>query len=382
VHGDTEIEENETVIVTLSNIVNTTGATILGTAVGTGTIVNDESAPGSLNLGSYVRTGRFNLPEPTRTALPAGTPVHNLLCQEASAVTYNWDTDTLFITGDGGRSITQVSKTGQLIDTMSLALKAGAPQGVEFYDPEGLTYVGNGQFVLSEERDRQIVKFTYAAGTTLTRANAQTVDLGTFDDNTGTEGLSWDPLTGGFIVLKEKSPIGVFQTMVDWAAGTATNGSPTTVNSTNLFDTTLLGMTDVADVFTFSNLPAMSGTAQEGNMLVLGQEDARIVNVSRTGVISSSLNITADPGDTISSPNMQHEGITMDRAGNIYVVNENGGGDINYPQLWVYSSSSAQNTAPTAVAVNNAVTSLEENSSTASPVKLGDIVVSDDGLGT
>src|SRR5262249_35437869 len=31
------------------------------------------------------------------------------------------------------------------------------------------------------------------------------------------------------------------------------------------------------------------------------------------------------------------EGITMDREGNIYTVNENGGGDSNHPQLWVYS---------------------------------------------
>ena len=306
VNGDTDSEPDETVIVTLSNVVNTTGTTILGTSVGTGTILTDDTilpqistqpasttitsggtttltfvATGSpfptiqwyqgasgdtsnpvgtnsnsfttpaltstttywarvsnvgatvdsdtatvtivagatgVDLSTYVRVGRYDLPEPTRTALPPGTATHNLLCQEASAVTYNWDTDTLFISCDGGRSITQVSKTGQLIDTMSLDLQAGAPQGTAFYDPEGITYIGGGQFVISEERDRQIVKFTYAAGTTLTRANAQTVDLGTFDDNTGTEGLSWDPQTNGFIFLKEKSPIGVFQTNVDFAA--------------------------------------------------------------------------------------------------------------------------------------------------------------------
>lgn len=382
VHGDTAVEASETVVVTLSGVVNTTGVTIIGTAEGTGTIVNDETAVGTLNLANYVRTGRFNLPEPTRTALPPGTADHNLLCQEASGVTYNWDTDSLFITCDGGRSITQVSKTGALINTMSLDLQSGAPQGTAFYDPEGITYIGNNQFVFSEERDRQLVKFTYAAGTTLTRANAQTVDLGTFDDNTGTEGLSWDPLTSGFIVLKEKTPIGVFQTTVNFDNGTASNGSSTTANSTKLFDTTLLGLTDVADVFAFSNLPDMVGQAQESNMLILGQENARILNIDRNGVISSALNINADPGDTISSPNMQHEGITMDRAGNIYVVNENGGGDINYPQLWVYSPSSAQNVAPTAVALNNSVTSIQENSNTASPVKVGDIVVSDDGLGS
>lgn len=66
----------------------------------------------SLDLTRYVRIGRYDLPEPTRTSLPAGTPSWNLLAQEASAVTYNKDTDTLFILGDGGTSIVQVSKTG------------------------------------------------------------------------------------------------------------------------------------------------------------------------------------------------------------------------------------------------------------------------------
>ncbi|MCW1924280.1 lamin tail domain-containing protein [Luteolibacter arcticus] len=468
VNGDTDSEPDETVVVTLSNIVNTTGTTTLGEEVGTGTILADDvfiatqpvstaivsggvttlflDAIGSpaptiqwyqgnagdtstpvgtdsrifvtpalaastsywarltngvttvdtsvatvsivpaatgVNLATYVRTGRHGLPEPTRTALPAGTAAHNLLCQEASGVAYNWDTDTLFISCDGGRSITQVSKTGQLIDTMSLDLQTGAPQGTAFYDPEGITYVGGGQFVFSEERDQQLVKFTYVPGTTLTRANAQTVDLGPFDDNTGTEGLSWDPPASDFIALKEKSPIGVFRTGVDFTAGTATTAPPTSGNeASNLFNTSLLGMTDVADVFAFTNIPSMAGQPQEASLLVLGQENARVVTISRSGTIGSTLNITADPGDTISPPDMQHEGITMDRAGNIYIVNENGGGNINFPELWVYSTTTLSNTAPTAVAVNNAVTSIQENANTASPVKVGDIVVSDDGLGT
>jgi uncharacterized protein YjiK/2',3'-cyclic-nucleotide 2'-phosphodiesterase (5'-nucleotidase family) len=469
VNGDSDAEADETVVITLSNVVNTTGATVIQTAAGTGTILNDDiispmittqpvgtkiatgytatlslaasgtplpsvqwyqgasgttttpvgtnsssfttpalttttdywarvtngggsadsvtatvtvtSGVTSVDLSTYVRVARYDLPEYRRTALPPGTAAHNLLCDEASGVTYNWDTDTLFICGDGGRAITQVTKSGQLVDTMSLALNAGNPQGTEFYDPEGITYIGGGQFVFCEERERRLVKFTYAAGTTLTRAAAQTVDIGTFDDNTGTEGLSYDPQTSGFIVLKEKTPIGVFQTGVDFAAGTATNGSPTTVNSTNLFDTTLLGMTDVADVFAFSNIPSMTGQPQSGNLLIIGQENARVVNVDRSGSIHSTLNISSDPGNPLSAADQQHEGITMDRAGIIYVVNENGAGSIQYPQLWVYAPSSLPNQAPTAITLNNAVNSLEENTSTASPIKIADIVVTDDGLG-
>jgi uncharacterized protein YjiK len=467
VNGDIAPEGNETVIVTLSNLVDTTGATIIGTAEGTGTILNDDavaptftqhplnttittgsvialnsSAIGNpaptyqwyqgtsgntgnpingatqsnfstpsltattsfwvratnsvgsadsstatvtvvpvgtfVNLATYVRVGRFDLPEPTRTAPPMPG---NLLCQEASGVAYNWDTDTLFICGDGGKSITQVTKTGVLVNTMTLA-DGTSPQGTDFYDPEGITYIGGGQFVMSEERDRQLVKFTYVPNTTLSRSGAQTVKIGTFVPNTGTEGLSFDPLTSGFICLKEITPMGIFQTAVDFVAGTATNGSPTTENSTNLFDPALTGMADLGDVFALSVLPSMTAQSQQGNLLVLSQESARIVNIDRSGSISSTLQIVADPGSPISAANQQHEGVTMDRDGKIYVVNENGGGDIDHPQLWVYAPASAPNQAPTSIALNNATTSVAENSSTISPLKVADIAVTDDGLGT
>src|ERR1700754_793589 len=103
-----------------------------------------------VSLSRYVRVGRFHLPEPTRTVAPAGS----LLAQEASSVTYDWDTGTLFVVGDGGTSVVQVSKTGQLIDSMTLALDPARRAGTEFDDTEGITYVGGGQFVITEERDR------------------------------------------------------------------------------------------------------------------------------------------------------------------------------------------------------------------------------------
>ncbi|NJM37750.1 MAG: hypothetical protein HC845_07765 [Akkermansiaceae bacterium] len=45
VNGDTDTEPNETVVVTLSNLVNTVRTTTLANAVGTGTIANDEAIP-------------------------------------------------------------------------------------------------------------------------------------------------------------------------------------------------------------------------------------------------------------------------------------------------------------------------------------------------
>ena len=210
VPGDVLLESDETFTLTLNSVSNNDAEveTSLGAnVVATGTILDNDTGLG-IDLPMYIRVGRFDLPEPTRTTPPDGT---SLLAQEASGVTYNWDTGTLFITSDGGTSIVQVSKTGELIDSMTLA-PGNSPQGTEFYDPEGITYIGNGQFVMTEERDRQLVQFTYEAGATLERDDALTVKLGTFVGNEGFEGLSYDPATGGFIVVKETNPESIFQT--------------------------------------------------------------------------------------------------------------------------------------------------------------------------
>jgi uncharacterized protein YjiK/2',3'-cyclic-nucleotide 2'-phosphodiesterase (5'-nucleotidase family) len=336
-------------------------------------VIND------IDLSKYTRIGRYDLPEPKRTTAPTGS----LLAQEVSAVTYNRDTDTLFVLGDGGTSIVQVSKTGVLIDSMTLA-SGNSPQGTTFYDPEGLTYVGGGKFAFVEERDRQVNLFTYTPNTTLTRAGVQTVKLGTTIGNIGIEGISYDPQTNGFIAVKEITPEGIFQTTIDFAAGTASNGSPTTINSTDLFDPAKAGLGDFADVFALSNVAALNGKPDSGNLLILSQADGKIVEVDRTGNVLSTLTIVSDAGNPLSIPDQQHEGLTVDKDGNLYVVSENGGGDIDHPQLWVYAPSATPivNTAPTALALNNRLTSIVENTSTATPIKVADIAVTDDALGT
>jgi uncharacterized protein YjiK len=290
-------------------------------------------AVGSVDLSSYTLVARYALPEPTQVT----PPPNSLLAQEASAVTWNRDTNTLFVVGDGGTSIVQVGLDGTLIDSMTLAQDASQPQGTAFYDPEALTYVGGGQFVMIEERYRIANLFTYAAGTTLAKADAQSVKLGTTIGNIGIEGISYDPLTGGFIAVKEKDPIGVFQTTIDFAAGTASNGSPSTVNSTNLFNPSGLGLLDIADVFALSNLSGI-GAGDQDHLLLLSQESGQVLEVDRNGAILSALTIPLEPNTGgLSVADQQHEGITMDDNGIIYMVNENGGGSINYPQLWVYA---------------------------------------------
>jgi uncharacterized repeat protein (TIGR02543 family) len=369
---DVLLEGDETVTLTIQD---TADYDLGGTATASVTITDDETA---IDLSRYVRVARYGLPHWKTTTPPDG---FSLLCQEASSVTWNWDTDTLFIVGDGGTSIVQVSKTGAYINSMTLA-SGSSPQGTEFYDTEGITYVGGGKFVLVEERYRQVNLFTYVPNATLQRANVQTVKLGTTIGNVGIEGICFDPQTSGFIAVKEKDPRGIFQTGVDFNAGTATNGSPSTVNSTDLFDPALANTSDCSDIFVLANLSTLSGKPASGDLLLISQESGVVRHLSRTGSILNTLTITTDVGDSLTVPDMTMEGVTMDRNGVLYIVNENGGGDADHPQMWVYAPSTATNTAPTAITLNNATTSLPEDANTAAAIKLADVFVADDGLGT
>ena len=263
-------------------------------------------------------------------ALPALSPNPFSAAQfEASAVTWNKDTNTLFMLGDGGGFITETTLNGTVLGTMKLAA-GSSPQGNEFYDPEGLAYIGGGKFVMTEERYRTAVQFSFAANTTLTRAQTSTVKLATTVGNTGLEGISYDPVTGGYIAVNQTSGIGgsaqnIFQTQINFAAGTATNGSATTVNNASLFPVGNIGFSSLSDVFALANVyaPSVSGYQNILTMSLTG-----IKEMTRAGAVVGSL---ALPGT-----GYQAEGITMDNNGLIYVVTDNGDPGTN-SSLLVYS---------------------------------------------
>jgi uncharacterized protein YjiK len=240
----------------------------------------------------------------------------------ASTLTYNADTDSLFMMGDGATRIVQVNKTtAATIDVMSL--KAG-----DFNDTEGLSYVGNGVFVMVEERLRQVNQFRYQGGGTLTRADVKSVKLGTDAGNSGLEGVSHDPFSNGFVLVKEKDPQAVFQTTIDFVTGTASNGAPTLVNANNLFDPALLSVLGLNDLVALSKV--LSAAAPDyGHLLLVSSASGQLVKVDRAGKTFSSLDI----GNIA-----HHEGVAVDAQFNIYVNNELGtAGNLGEQELWVYA---------------------------------------------
>ena len=263
-------------------------------------------------LGSYVNVATY--------ALPIQAPGLSIQ-YEASAVAWNRNTNTLFIVGDGGRYIQQTSLTGAVIDSMALPLAARPSRaGVEFDDPEGLAWVGGSTFVMTEERQRNVVRFDYAAGTALDRANTSTVTLGTTVGNTGLEGVTYDAPSNSYILVNQAAGSGaaqnIFQTSITFSGtgGSATNGSSGTVNATSLFPPANIGLADLNDVFALSNVASFAGLASN-NLLVLTNA-GRVRELTRAGQVLSQL--------VLPSGTTQIEGITMDDRGYIYLVSDNG----------------------------------------------------------
>lgn len=232
----------------------------------------------SLDLSRYTLTSTFTLPS---------------TASESSAITWNWDTDTLFVVGDEGGYITEVSRNGAVLGSMRLS---------GFDDTEALTYIGNGQFVIGEERIQTVYRLGYQADTVVSRASLSSVNLGPSVGNVGLEGVSYDRVSGGFVTVKEKSPQAVRAGSIDFTSGTHTLA--------DLF-TPALGVSDLSDVQVLS---AFTGTSYADNLLIYSQESQRLFEVSRSGQVLSSLAFTFISGIA--------EGVTIASDGTIFITDE------------------------------------------------------------
>lgn len=279
-------------------------------------------AQSTYDLNNYTQTGSF--------PLQVGSGI-NLLNAEASGVTYDKDTDTLFVVGDGATSVVQVAKSdGHVIDSMTL--NAG-----DFQDTEGITYVGGGKFALVEERLRQVNLFTYVAGGTLRRTDVQAVKLGTTVSNVGIEGITFDPKTAGYIAVRQSQPTSIFQAAINFAgaSATASDGTPilpTTVNPPALFDAAKTGLSAFNDVFSLSNIVPSSAPDYD-QVIVIGAPDGKIVKMDRTGKLLSSLSM---------STTAQNEGVTMGSDGTVYAVGEQAAGP-SLPGITIFKPTTGKN---------------------------------------
>jgi uncharacterized protein YjiK len=274
-------------------------------------------AADSINLGNYTVTSIFALD-------PLNGTSGGISGLEASGVTYARDRGTLFFVGDEGTGVIEISKTGQ---TISNELFDWTGSGSTKHDTEGLTYMGNGVLVVGEERLQDAYRFNYTAGATVTLANSFVSISNVAVGNNGMEGISYDPRgAGSFVTIKQQSSEDILAGTLTFAAPTGPPPPPSgdgasppgggTSTMTQLFDPTLMGLDSLSDVQTLSPVDALTGTPAADNLLVLSLASRRLIEVTRTGVVLSSFDLT-----NVLAHNAI-EGVTVDENGTIYLVAE------------------------------------------------------------
>lgn len=239
--------------------------------------------------------------------------------RETSSITYNWDTDTLFIIDDEGNGIQQVNKVGQSLGGMGMTQRNFPGTGYKG-DPEALAYIGNNQFMLGAERQNvsMIVNY-YHGGFNTPEWMFSTPDIvwGSPNGNVGLEGLSYDPVDGTYWGVNEKEPMGVNHA-VNVGSGSANVGL-TTLDLTDLKWRVDFGYS-LSDIYVMANSDAYSDS---DHLLVLFRDARKIAEITKTGEFVDLLDISHIGRGTI-------EGLVMDNDGVLYLASEGASTGIDY----------------------------------------------------
>lgn len=269
----------------------------------------------SINLSSYTNINTYALD------LAAGA-VSGL---EASAVTYARDRGTLFYVGDEGTGVVEISLTGQTLGSMAFNWIGTASVN---RDTEGLTFIGNGQLVVGEERLYDAYSFAYTAGGTATLANNYVSISNAVVGNNGFDGFSYDQRDGSFVTIKQQTPQDIRAGNLTFSAtgGTSSMGDPLSATG-QLFNPALFGVTTLSDVQTLSSFDALTGSSAANNLLIYSLGSKKLLEVDRLGNILSFLDINAAlaGGNSVIADILTRnaiEGITIDQFGTIYLVAE------------------------------------------------------------
>ena len=231
-----------------------------------------------------------------RTVLQ-GKPVQGLDDDELSGLTYSAASNTLFSVTGKNPQLVELTLDGQVIRRIHLH---------GFSNPEGVEMLADGRLAVIDERKRTLTTFKLDA---LTRS-LEFADLASFDlgfakaGNKGFEGIAWDSRNERVLLGKERGPLGLFSLPFPGEDGAA--GALQPLPTGHLF---------------LRDISSLSYDARTGHALVLSDESRLLLEVDAEGEPVSFISLSGG-FNGLHRGIKQAEGVTMDAAGNIYIVGE------------------------------------------------------------
>jgi uncharacterized protein YjiK len=234
-----------------------------------------------------------------------GPGIHNYYCtsgrmrlgggmRNASGITFNHDTGTLFIIQDSPPWIHEVNDGGEIIRTIKMS---------NANDTEGIAYMGNDLFAILEESTSKIY-FCILDGKTGSldlKEAINVISVNQPDKNTGLEGLTYLPEQRMFFAVKEKDPRVIYA--IDYESGQVKEP----------WDLKKIKIDDASDIC-YNHIT--------GNLLLLSHESRKIIEVDLKGNKISEL-VLEKKRNGLKRDIKKPEGITVDpKTGTIYICGE------------------------------------------------------------
>jgi uncharacterized protein YjiK len=183
-----------------------------------------------------------------------------------------------------------------------------------FEDVEALAYMGDGQVVVADEVQQQLVFLHLPAqpGQTIDKHDGQTLALPLTSSahNKGFEGVAYDAAHDRIFVAKERDPRQLY----------SVTGAKASLGGK--LELKIEDLSDWIDRSVFaSDISDLHFDAATGHLLVLSHESRLVIELDGNGDLVSFRTLLGGFGDLKESVG-QAEGLTLDDAGNLYVVSE------------------------------------------------------------
>jgi uncharacterized protein YjiK len=221
-----------------------------------------------------------------------------------SGIAYDPDHDRLLgITNGAPQQIVAMSRNGDLLERYPL---------IGFQDTEGIAYMGNGRVVIADEVLQRLYVLTLPDSPgPIHVENAQfvAIEINLSEHNKGFEGVTYDAANDRIFAIKERDPRQLFTV----TGMLASIGGPLQVrikDLTNWIDRSVFGL-DLSEGYY---------DPRTGHLLLLSEQSSNVTELDENGNFVSIRSLLGlnDLKKTIP----QAEGMTMDTAGELYIVSE------------------------------------------------------------
>lgn len=224
------------------------------------------------------------------------------LNKNASGLTYNPLTGTLFVVINQPPSVAEISPDGELLRQFPLPATR---------DPEGITHVEGDLFALADEIDNRLHWIRITPG----KNGIEELETNTLEQdfvlrkNLGFEGLSWDESRHELLVVNEKRPRRVF--ILSGIAPGSPNPEPQMQDWQPRLWLGFLGR----------DLASLTVHSPSGNLLTLSEESALISEYARSGEVRGVMPLWRGwHGLRETIP--QAEGLALGPDGALYLISE------------------------------------------------------------